>query len=79
MPINLGKPVHEIGHGIRIPRARSICGVEACSSIAAADPSGEPKGDLENFDFTLPGDVTDYVVSVRFDEKGEIDSLCMES
>ena len=37
------------------------------------------KGDLENFDFTLPGDVTDYVVSVHFDEKGEIDGISMES
>jgi hypothetical protein len=37
------------------------------------------KHDLENFDFTLPGDVTDYVVSVHFDEKGEIDGLSMDS
>jgi len=37
------------------------------------------KDDLENFDFTLPGDVTDYVVSAHFDEKGEIDGISMES
>ena len=37
------------------------------------------EGDLENFDFTLPGDVTDYVVSAHFDEKGEIDGISMES
>ena len=37
------------------------------------------KNDLETFDFTLPGDVTNYVVSVHFDEAGEIDSLDMES
>ena len=31
------------------------------------------------FDFTLPEDVTDYVISVHFDEKGEIDDITMES
>lgn len=33
----------------------------------------------EVYDFTLPGDVTDYVVSVSFDEDGEIDDIVMES
>lgn len=37
------------------------------------------KNDLETFDFTLPGDVTNYVVSVQFDEAGEIDGIDMES
>jgi len=37
------------------------------------------KNDLESFDFTLPGDVTNYVVSVHFDEAGEIDGIDMES
>ena len=37
------------------------------------------KNDLETFDFTLPGDVTNYVVSVHFDEAGEIDDIDMES
>ena len=37
------------------------------------------KNDLETFDFTLPGDVTNYVVSVHFDEAGEIDGIDMES
>lgn len=38
-------------------------------------------GENENeyFDFTLPGDVTNYVVSVHFDEAGEIDAIAMES
>ncbi|MDT9001762.1 DUF2004 domain-containing protein [Paucibacter sp. APW11] len=35
--------------------------------------------DAENFDFTLPGDVTDYVLSVHFDESGQIDGIAMES
>jgi len=35
--------------------------------------------ELEHFDFTLPGDVTDYVVSVRFNESGEVEEISMES
>lgn len=34
---------------------------------------------LDVFDFTLPGDVTNYVISVRFDEAGEVESIDMES
>ena len=35
--------------------------------------------DVEHFDFTLPGKVTDYVVSVHFDDAGDIDGISMES
>jgi len=31
------------------------------------------------FDFTLPGDVTNYVVSVRFDETGVVERVSVES
>lgn len=34
---------------------------------------------IKNFDFTLPDDVTDYVISVRFDEAGEVAEISMES
>ena len=37
------------------------------------------EGDVENFDFSLPGDVSDYVISVHFDEEGAIDEISMES
>ena len=37
------------------------------------------RDELEYFDFTLPGDVTQYVVSVHFDESGVVDDLSMES
>lgn len=37
------------------------------------------ENDAEYFDFTLPGDVTDYVVSVHFDGSGAIDGISMES
>lgn len=35
--------------------------------------------DIEYFDFTLPGKVTNYVVSVHFDDSGNIDGISMES
>jgi hypothetical protein len=40
---------------------------------------GEDGDDMEYFDFTLPGKVTDYVISVRFDGKGKVDEISMES
>jgi len=35
--------------------------------------------DLDCFDFTLPGDVTDYVISVGFNRAGKVESVAMES
>jgi hypothetical protein len=35
--------------------------------------------DHETLGFTLPGDVTSYVVAVHFDAAGEVDGLDMES
>lgn len=35
--------------------------------------------ELETFDFTLPEDVTDYVLCVRFDDRGEVTDVEMES
>lgn len=35
--------------------------------------------DIEYFDFTLPNEVTDYVISVHFDGAGKIDGISMES
>lgn len=34
---------------------------------------------IDVFDFTLPGDVTNYVVSVYFDRKGDVEDVVMES
>jgi hypothetical protein len=42
------------------------------------DEVGGEKG-IEVFDFTLPDDITDYVISVRFDDAGEIDEISVES
>ena len=39
----------------------------------------EGEDDLDVFDFTLPGDLTDYVISVRFDDNGDVQGIEMES
>jgi len=36
-------------------------------------------GELDTFDFTLPDDVTNYVISVSFDDAGEVSGISMES
>jgi hypothetical protein len=41
--------------------------------------SDEDEEGLDVFDFTLPDDVTDNVISVRFDEAGEVEDISMES
>ena len=35
--------------------------------------------EIDTFDFTLPEDVTDYVISVSFDEAGDVFGITMES
>ena len=39
----------------------------------------EDEDGIDVFDFTLPGKVTNYVLSVRFDETGAIEEISMES
>jgi hypothetical protein len=34
---------------------------------------------IDTFDFTLPEEVTNYVISVRFDDDGEVEEISMES
>ena len=54
------------------PKASSVLGVLVLRSSWGED-------DIENFDFTLPDNVTNYVISVHFDESGNIDGISMES
>ncbi|MDC6170467.1 DUF2004 domain-containing protein [Paucibacter sp. XJ19-41] len=54
------------------PRPSEVLGL-----LVLRDSWGE--GDAEHFDFTLQGDSTDYVLSVHFDEAGQIDGIAMES
>jgi hypothetical protein len=39
----------------------------------------EAEDGLDTFDFTLPDDVTNYVIAVRFNEDGEVHDISMES
>lgn len=39
----------------------------------------EDEDDSDSLDFTLPGDVTDYVLCVSFYDDGEVDDISMES
>ena len=39
----------------------------------------EDEDGIDTFDFTLPGNVTQYVISVRFDENGDVEGIEMES
>ncbi|HHI80559.1 MAG TPA: DUF2004 domain-containing protein [Planctomycetes bacterium] len=34
---------------------------------------------MDTLDFTLPGNVTDYLISVSFDEVGNVEEITMES
>ncbi|MGJ8676941.1 MAG: DUF2004 domain-containing protein [Akkermansiaceae bacterium] len=39
----------------------------------------EDEDDIDTFDFTLPGNVTDYVIFVSFGEAGDVEEISMES
>lgn len=39
----------------------------------------EDEDGIDVFDFTLPGEVTQYVVCVRFDDDGAVEEVAMES
>ncbi|RYF17181.1 MAG: DUF2004 domain-containing protein [Comamonadaceae bacterium] len=39
----------------------------------------EEEDGMDVFDFTLPGEATDYVISVRFDDAGQVEEISMES
>ena len=58
--------------GTGTPDAAAVLGLLEFKSSWGED-------EIEHFDFTLPGDVTDYVLSVRFNEAGGIDEVSMES
>ena len=40
---------------------------------------GDDEEEIENFDFTLPDDETNYMICVSFNEEGQISDITMES
>ncbi|MDZ4405913.1 DUF2004 domain-containing protein [Prosthecobacter sp.] len=39
----------------------------------------EDENGIDTFDFTLPDEITNYVISVRFSEDGSVNDISMES
>lgn len=50
-----------------------------CLRSHRSDDDDDDDDGLDTLDFALPGDVSNYVLSVRFDEDGEVDEISMES
>lgn len=40
---------------------------------------GDEDESMENFDFTLPEEATNYMICVSFDENGKVEDISMES
>jgi Protein of unknown function (DUF2004) len=47
--------------------------------LVLVDPSDDDEEDLDSLDFTLPDDVTNYVLCVSFDDEGQVTEVSMES
>ena len=61
--------------GTTSPEPEQVLGLlELKSHWGDEDESG-----IDVFDFTLPSKVTNYVISVRFDETGAVEEISMES
>lgn len=43
------------------------------------DESGDDDAGVDVLDFSLPGDITNYVLCVKFDESGAVADIAMES
>lgn len=61
--------------GVACPDAKQVLDI----LVLKSHWSEEDDDGIETFDFTLPGDVTDYVISVEFDGHGDVSRLSMES
>lgn len=55
------------------PEAAAVLG------LLCLQPSDDDDDDLDTLDFVLPGNVSNYVLAVSFDEDGEVDEVSMES
>jgi hypothetical protein len=61
------------------PEPAQIIGLLELKPHWSQGDDGIDEEDLDTFDFCLPGKVSDYVLSVRFDESGEVEEITMES
>jgi hypothetical protein len=66
--------------GIAKPNSKKVLSLLELRSHWGEDEEGDiDENGIDTFDFTLPGGVTQYVISVRFDEDGEVEDIEMES
>jgi hypothetical protein len=65
--------------GTTEPEPAQIIGLLRLKSHWSFGDEGIDKDGIETFDFSLPDGVSNYVLSVRFDERGEVEDLMMES
>lgn len=61
--------------GTAKPDPRQILGL----LIPISDSDKREDEDFETLDFTLPGDVSNYILSVQFDDSENVYEICMES
>jgi len=61
--------------GTKKPEQASVLGI----LVLRSHWGDEDDDGIDTFDFTLPEEVTGYVISVRFDEAGNIEGISMES
>jgi len=74
----LGASYWEQHCGSASPTPESVLEILVLRSHWGADDGVDEAG-IEHFDFTLPDDVTNYVICVHFDECGDVDMITMES
>ena len=65
--------------GTKTPSPSQVIAILVLQSHWGEDDEDDGEEGINNFDFSLPGDVTNYVISVSFDEDGEVDDIAMES
>lgn len=64
--------------GTASPDPVSVLDILVLRSHWGEDDEDDDEG-IDTFDFTLPDEATNYVISVRFDEAGEVEGITMES
>ena len=66
--------------GVSQPTATQVLDVLVFKKHWGCDENDEIDDDgIDTFDFTLPDDVTQYVICVSFNENGDVDGVSMES
>ena len=61
--------------GVACPNAKQVLDILVLQSHWGEDDDDG----IDTFDFTLPDDATNYIISVEFDENGDVSGVSMES